>query len=280
MSIAFSPLLPTVNANLGAGFSANRIVTAQVAALMQPVMGMDHFLMSDVTFAPHPHAGFSAVSYVFESSPGRLRNRDSLGNDFEMGAGGLIWTQAARGVVHDERPAELGKAVHGVQIFVNLSSKSKGLTPRVFRLEGSDVPVWKDDAGDRVRVVVGAFGGVKSPVVPAEPFQLLDIKLEREIALPLEAGWNAVLYVLSGEVALATEGVTSQVGEGQAIALSGEGSVMLTAKKPAQVLVMAGVAVDEPIVSYGPFIMNTEAQVAEAVHRFQQGGMGHLEPLP
>jgi redox-sensitive bicupin YhaK (pirin superfamily) len=280
MSIAFSPLLPTVNANLGAGFSANRIVTAQVASLMQPVMGMDHFLMSDVTFAPHPHAGFSAVSYLFESSPGRLRNRDSLGNDFEMAAGGLIWTQAARGVVHDERPAELGKAVHGVQIFVNLSSKSKGLTPRVFRLEGNEVPVWKDDAGDRVRVVVGAYGGLRSPVVPAEPFQLLDIKLEREIELPLEAGWNVVLYVLSGEVALAAEGTTGQVGDGQAIALNGDGTVTLTAKKPAQVLVMAGVAVDEPIVSYGPFIMNTEAQVAEAVHRFQQGGMGHLEPLP
>lgn len=280
MSIEFSPPLPTVNANLGAGFSANRIVAAQVAALMQPVMGMDHFLMSDVTFAPHPHAGFSAVSYVFENSPGMLRNRDSLGNDFEMGPGGLIWTQAARGVVHDERPAKAGVAVHGVQIFVNLSGKYKGIAPRVFRLEGREVPVWSDGQGDRVRVAVGQYGGVKSPVVPVEPFNLLDITLQRQIDLTLDEGWNTVLYVLTGEIALSADERKARVSGSQAIALRGEGTVALSAVSPAHVLLLAGIVVDEPVVSYGPFIMNTEAQVAEAVHRFQQGGMGHLEPLP
>ncbi|MNX26155.1 hypothetical protein D3C86_562180 [compost metagenome] len=280
MSIEISPPLPTLNANMGAGFSANRIVAAQVAGLVQPVMGMDHFLMSDVTFAPHPHAGFSAVSYVFENSPGAIRNRDSLGNDFEMGPGGLIWTQAARGVVHDERPAQVGTAVHGVQVFVNLSAKNKGVTPRVFRLEGSDVPVWRDEHGDRLRVVVGQYGGMKSPVVPVEPFNLFDITLERKIDLELEAGWNTVLYVLTGEVEISAEGATSRVAGGQAIALRGEGTAALTAVSPAHVLLLAGIIFDEPVVSYGPFIMNTEAQVQEAVHRFQQGGMGHLEPLP
>lgn len=280
MSIEISPPLPTLNANMGAGFSANRIVVAQVAGLVQPVMGMDHFLMSDVTFAPHPHAGFSAATYVFENSPGAIRNRDSLGNDFEMGAGGLIWTQAARGVVHDERPAELGTAVHGVQIFVNLSGKNKGVTPRVFRLEGSDVPVWRDAQGDRVRVVVGQYGGVKSPVVPVEPFNLLDITLERQIDLELEAGWNTVLYVLTGELEVKAEGVSQRVSGAQAIALHGEGTVTLEAVNAAHVLLLGGMIIDEPVVSYGPFIMNTEAQVQEAVHRFQQGGMGHLEPLP
>ena len=280
MSIEISPPLPTLNANMGAGFSANRIVVAQVAGLVQPIMGMDHFLMSDVTFAPHPHAGFSAVSYVFENSPGALRNRDSLGNDFEMGAGGLIWTQAARGVVHDERPAQVGTAVHGVQVFVNLSGKNKGVTPRVFRLEGSDVPVWRDEQGDRVRVVVGQYGGVKSPVVPVEPFNLLDITLERQIDLELEAGWNTLLYVLTGEVEVKAEGASQRVSGAQAIALHGEGTVTLEAVNAAHVLLLGGMIIDEPVVSYGPFIMNTEAQVQEAVHRFQQGGMGHLEPLP
>jgi len=280
MSLEISPPLPTLNANLGAGFSANRIVTAQVAALMQPVMGMDHFLMSDVTFAPHPHAGFSAISYLFENSPGAIRNRDSLGNDFEMGPGGLIWTQAARGVVHDERPAQVGTAVHGVQIFVNLSSKNKGLTPRVFRLEGGEVPVWSDAQGDRVRVVVGQFGGVRSPVVPAEPFNLLDITLKQQIELPVEPGWNTVLYVLTGEVEVTADGASARVAGAQAIALRGDGTADLKAVNPAHVLIMAGVVHDEPVVSYGPFIMNTEAQIQEAVHRFQQGGMGHLEALP
>lgn len=280
MSIEISPLLPTVNASLGAGFSANRIVAAQVAEQVQPLMGMDHFLMSDVTFAPHPHAGFSALTYVFENSPGTLRNRDSLGHDFEMGPGGLVWTQAARGLVHDERPAKAGEGVHGVQIFVNLSGKNKGLAPRVFRLEGEAVPIWTDAEGNRVRVVVGGYGGLRSPVVPAEPFQLLDVKLESEIELPVEAAWNAVLYVLSGDVAVSVDGASSRVADAQAIALKGGGVAKLSAVAPAQLLVMAGMAIDEPVVSYGPFIMNTEAQVAEAVHRFQQGGMGNLEPLP
>lgn len=280
MPIEISPLLPTINASLGAGFSANRILTAQVAALMQPVMGMDHFLMSEVTFAPHPHAGFSALTYVFENSPGAIRSRDSLGNDFEMGPGGVILTQAARGVVHDERPAKVGTAVHGVQIFVNLSAKNKGLTPRVFRLEGADVPVWSDAHGNRVRVPLGQYGGVKSPILPAEPFNLLDITLKEQLELPVEAGWNTVLYVLTGEVEVSAEGETATVSGSQAIALHGDGAALVQAKSPAHVLVMAGLAHDEPVVSYGPFIMNTEAQIQEAVYRFQQGGMGHLDPLP
>lgn len=277
MSIQVSPPLPVTTASLGAGFSATRLVIARVAGMTQPVMGMDHFRMSDVTFAPHPHAGFSAVSYVFEDSPGKLRNRDSLGNDFVVGPGSLIWTQAARGVVHDERPAQLGEMVHGVQIFVNLSSRNKESAPEVFRLDGEDVPVWTGEGGDRVRVVVGAYGGLSSPVVPVEPFRLLDVSLAGGIDLDLPAGWQTLVYVLSGEVALGAG--THSLGAAQALALRGEGILRLSAIAPAHLLVLGGIPADEPALSYGPFIMSSEEQITRAIARFQAGEMGELESI-
>lgn len=92
-------------------------------------MELDHYRMKAITFAPHPHAGFASISYIFEHSRGGLRNRDSLGNDFEVAPGELVWTRAGTGVVHDERPAIVGRDVHGLQIFVNSAAANKAAAP-------------------------------------------------------------------------------------------------------------------------------------------------------
>ena len=124
--------------------SVRRLDLEGLGGFAAPVMGFDHYRMSGPTFAPHPHAGFSAVSYVFENSKGGLRNRDSLQHDLVIEPGAMVWTQAGSGVVHDEFPAQAGREVHGVQIFINLASRNKTLSPRMLPIAAADVPVVSD----------------------------------------------------------------------------------------------------------------------------------------
>jgi redox-sensitive bicupin YhaK (pirin superfamily) len=116
-------------------------------------MMFDHYRMSGPTFAPHPHAGLSAVTYVFEDSAGAIHNRDSLGHDLDVQPGEILWTQAGSGVVHDEYPAKHDASVHGLQLFVNLSRKNKFIAPQMLYGRSSAILVWKDAAGNRVRIL-------------------------------------------------------------------------------------------------------------------------------
>ena len=145
MTIQLSPVITSERAELGSGFSARRVEPGRFGCAADPIMGFDHYRMNAVTFAPHPHAGFSAVSYLFEDSEGSLRNRDSLGNDFTVGPGGIVWTQAGTGVQHDELPAEPGREVHGLQIFINLSAAAKDTAPKVMRLDSDAVPLHRTE---------------------------------------------------------------------------------------------------------------------------------------
>jgi len=131
MSLQLSPVARAPESSHGGNFSVHRLDLARLEGFLHPILGFDHFRMNGPTFAPHPHAGFSAVSYVFEDSPGALRNRDSLGHDLTVQPGELLWTQAGSGVIHDEVPATRGAPIHGLQLFVNLSSKNKHIEPRM-----------------------------------------------------------------------------------------------------------------------------------------------------
>jgi hypothetical protein len=172
MSIQFSPVIATQARGKGSAFSVKQIDLRELGEKASPVAVLADFRVLERPFGPHPHAGFSAVTYVFEDSKGALRARDSLGNDAVIGPGGIVWTQAGTGLMHHEVPAENDRELHGLHIIVNLSARNKLAPPKVLRLEGHDVPEWRNAAGDRVRVAVGAFEGVFSPIVPVEPFQL------------------------------------------------------------------------------------------------------------
>ena len=173
-----------------------------------------------------------------------------------------------------------GPELHGIRIFVNLSAKNKLTAPQVLHLEPGQVPEWRNDAGDRVRVVVGTFEGVASPLVPAEPFTLLDVRLRREIAVGLPAA-KRCLYVLTGHVAVRVDGQQEKVDGGHALALRGGGGlVRFEAFLPSHFLILSGPEIREPVVAEGPFIMNEPSQIEAAVPRYHAGGMGHLAPLP
>lgn len=143
MQAEFSSVVAAPRDTHGRTFAAARIDMKRLAGFTSPLVGVDHFWMSGPTFAPHPHAGFAAITYVFDDSEGGMRNRDSLGHDFVAGPGDLIWTQAGAGVIHDELPDAPGKTVHGLQIFVNSSEKHKSLAslaPQVRHIRSVEVP--------------------------------------------------------------------------------------------------------------------------------------------
>ncbi|MGJ4928307.1 pirin family protein [Bradyrhizobium sp. HKCCYLS2038] len=278
MAVAFSSITTAQTRGTAGRFLVKAVNLAGLGPVGSPVLVLDDFRVSGRPFPPHPHAGFSAVTYVFADSAGGLRSRDSLGNDVTIGAGGIVWTQAGKGLLHHEIPAD-AQELHGLQLFVNLSAANKLRTPRMLHLAGDEVPEWSSGDGDRVRVVVGSFNDVASPLVPAEPFTLLDVTLRRGIGYALTPGHVAIVYVVHGALAIASDATHHDLTEGQAIALHGEGRAVLAADGAAQLVILSGPELQEPVVIDGPFIMSNEQQIAAAYARYRAGGMGRLAPL-
>ena len=284
MTILLTPTVSAEIADHGTAFSARRVAPARFKGAADPVMGFDHYRMRAVTFAPHPHAGFSAISYLFEDSAGGLRNRDSLGHDFVIEPGGVLWTQAGSGVMHDELPAHVGKEVHGLQIFINLSAVNKNAAPQVLRAAAGEIPVWASKGGSRLRVAVGSYGDAVSPLEPTEPSNLFDLDLVAHdtATLPLEAGWDMMIYAESGAAQVSAENSDASLAMGDAVAavaVDVQGSVRVSSESGARLVILSGRALKEPVVQYGPFIMNSEADIHAAIARYQRGEMGVLEPL-
>jgi len=205
--------------NRGSPFRAVRLHGADPAQL-DPFIGIDHAWMSAPTFPPHPHAGFSAVTYLFLDSETGMANRDSLGTRNLIEPGGLHWTAAGRGVVHEEVPAVTGSTTHLLQIFVNLPRDRQTAAPFALSLASQDVPVVQRP-GARVRLPLGSFGGVHSPLAPQTEVSLLDVTLEAgaELEIPVPAGQRAFFMPINGSAEVDGHGQ----GEAACIGLRVEG---------------------------------------------------------
>lgn len=279
MGIRFSPVIPAHEHGHRDSFFVKAIDLSRLSAQASPVAVLDDFRVRDRPFGPHPHAGFSAVTYVFEDSQGSLRSRDSLGNDFITGPGGLVWSQTGSGMMHEETPAEDGRELHGLQLFVNLSSRNKIVPPQVFRIESGEVPEWHSKDGDRVRVLCGEFEDAASPLLPAEPFTFLDIHLQHGIRFPLAQSHHAIAYVVTGDVRLHADDVEKSAGGGYAVGIQGAtGTVTFEALTATHLLILSGTEIREPSVADGPFLMNDSRQITDAIRRYASGSMGRLEP--
>lgn len=250
--------------------------------VLDPFLALTDFHMSRPTFAPHPHAGFSAVTYMFRDSEGSFRNRDSLGDESLIEPGALHWTQAGAGMMHEEIPIEQGVDCHGLQLFVNLRSEHKLAAPRAFHVSARDVPVVHHAPGVEVHVVVGEFEGAASPLSGLlTPVRLLDVDVAPSATaeLAVDPAERVVFHVIAGSVELdgvllTTESFVS-LADDSALATV----VTFTAgTEGATVLVLAGRPIDEPVLFRGPFCMDTPERLDDARQRFQGGGMGHLAP--
>ncbi|WNG54566.1 pirin family protein [Archangium gephyra] len=260
-------------------FSAANVSAESVGRDIDPVIAIDHFHIRAPTFAPHPHAGFSAVTYLFEDGEGEFINRDSLGDRIVARPGAVIWTVTGSGVLHEEFPRVRGTLSHGLQVFVNLAAAEKMQAPHVLFVDGPDVPVF-ERAGARVRVMAGTSGDVRGKLAPPGDVTFLDVKLEPGAAFEqaFPADRSVLAYVIDGGVLVGGE--TRRLGALEAASFAADGdSVLLRATaEGAHVVLIAGRPLREPVIQYGPFVMNSEEQIASAIERYRAGRMGRLAP--
>jgi len=191
-------------ANHGANFRA--YVLRSAGQMLNPFLGIDHAWMNGPTFPPHSHAGFSAVSYLFLDSETGIANQDSTGTKNLIQPGGIHWASAGSGIVHEEVPAEPGKTVHMLQIFVDLPHARKTAAPFALTLEPQNIPV-VELPGVTVRVPVGTFGDVRSPLVPPTSVTMLEVTMVEGavIELPIPAGETLFVMPIVGSLDINSE---------------------------------------------------------------------------
>lgn len=261
----------------GTGFEALSFIHRQLDGLMDPLIMVDHFTMTEPTFAPHAHAGISAVSVLFEDSTGSFRNRDSLGNDIELAPGDLYWLKAARGAVHDEAPTP-GSRTHALQIFVNLPADRKLDAPGARHVPATEMPVI-EGPGHRVRVMTGKSNGVTGAAPPALPFTILDIALQADgsfthYAEPGDAIW---LHVIRGEIEVDLDGIRYRLDRDTALATHGAEQIRLLSGEGGQAVLLGGSPLREPFVQKGPFAMRDTDQLEAVIAAHAAGELGSVD---
>jgi redox-sensitive bicupin YhaK (pirin superfamily) len=227
----------------------------------------------------HPHRGFETVTIVYQ---GELEHRDSAGHAGRIGPGDVQWMTAAAGILHEEMHAReftrRGGTLEMVQLWVNLPARFKMSPPRYQTLVGRDIPRVALADGGEARVIAGDFRGVKGPAKTFTPINLWDLRLQagRRAELRLSDGHTAALFVLHGK--LLFDG-TQRAGEADLALLARSGEeVVLEAEENATFMVLAGEPIDEPVVGYGPFVMNTQEEIRQAIADHQSGRLGRIAP--
>jgi redox-sensitive bicupin YhaK (pirin superfamily) len=226
----------------------------------------------------HPHRGFETVTIVYD---GEVEHRDSSGAGGVIGPGDVQWMTAAGGVIHEEFHsrgfAKAGGPFKVMQLWVNLPAKDKMTAPGYQPITSSAIPVvdLADGAG-RARIIAGDFAGTKGPARTFTPINVWDVRLNRdaEVTLDLPDGHTSMLVVLSGHVTV-NGGEPAGAAEVLLLDRAGSGAVV-AADADAEVLVLTGEPIDEPIAGYGPFVMNTEAEIRQAIDDFNSGRFGRI----
>ncbi|MBT9456352.1 MAG: pirin family protein [Burkholderiaceae bacterium] len=257
----------------GAGVKLTRVLTQDLQRRLDPYLMLDAFGSDKpgdyiAGFPDHPHRGFETISYMIA---GRMRHRDSAGHEGLLENGGVQWMTAGRGVIHSELPEQEEGVMEGFQLWLNLPSGDKMREPWYRDFKNAEIPEFKTE-GVTGRVIAGESHGVTGAVQRdgTEPLYL-DLHLEPgasfEQALPAEH--NAFIYVYRGGV---TVGDTEVAPQRMAILKnSGDGLRLQAGAEPTRVLLIAGKPLNEPIVQYGPFVMNSKEQIYQAVQDFNAG---------
>ena len=259
----------------GAGVKINRVLTGPLQRRLDPFLMLDAFGSDKAGdyiagFPEHPHRGFETVTYMLN---GRMRHRDSAGNEGLVTNGGVQWMTAGRGVIHSEMPEQNEGLMEGFQLWLNLPASDKMVEPWYRDIPLEEVPRFTLDDGVTVQVIAGSTHGVDGAVQRAhtEPLYLdLEIPAGVTFEQPIPAGHNAFVYVFRGEAVIEGKGV----GQARMAILDnapGADGVRIKAVADTRVLVLAGRPLNEPIAQYGPFVMNTQAELQQAVEDFRAG---------
>ena len=259
----------------GAGVRINRVLTQTLQRRLDPFLMLDAFGSDKAGdyiagFPEHPHRGFETVTYMLT---GRMRHRDSAGHEGLVTNGGVQWMTAGRGVVHSEMPEQDEGLMEGFQLWLNLPAKDKMSAPWYRDIPSGDVPRFTLDDGSTVQVIAGSSHGVAGAVQRdvTQPLYLdIDLPAGATFEQPLPAGHNAFLYVFRGEVVVEGKAVPQARMAILDNAQAADG-VRIKATAPARLLLIAGRPLNEPIAQYGPFVMNTQAEIFQAVEDFRNG---------
>jgi len=272
----------------GAGVLLRRSFGPERSNLFDPFLLFDHFAFNDpiegpiAGFPTHPHRGIETVTYMLD---GNTRHRDSLGNLGVIGPGDVQWMTSGRGIMHEEMPQRGPSGlVVGFQLWVNLPAAEKMGQPRYQEVTADSIPTVEMD-GVKVRVVAGEYGGVQGPVTQIEAKPLyMDVTLEpgTVLILPVPEGHTAVAYLFEGKGYFGGDGQEQgEFVEAVSMAVFGAGDrvqVQGGADSPARFMLIAGAPFEEPIVPYGPFVMNTREEIMQALADLRNGTFVENQP--
>ena len=285
---AVQSVVPSIRTLEGAGFPVRRPFPQTGLLQVDPFLLLDHF--GPVKWGPgeaigapdHPHRGFETVTYLLS---GGLQHKDSVGHTGKLHPGDVQWMTAGRGIVHSELPSDEflrdGGVMHGVQIWVNLPARAKMVAPRYQDIPSARIPrAASADGKVQVRVIAGEALGRLAVIDTHTPIVYLHFTIAPGGALtqPLPANHNALVYLVSGTAQIGPE--RKPVREGELALLDDGGGVLLAvapdAAGPAELLLLAGAPLGEPVARYGPFVMNTETEIRQAIRDYQEGRMGQI----
>lgn len=271
-------IIPSRETSDGAGVKLRRSLGSVRGLHLDPFLMLDEFFSDDpddyiAGFPSHPHRGFETVTYMLD---GRMQHKDHLGNTGDLGPGGVQWMTAGHGVIHSEMPQQSEGRMRGFQLWVNLPASEK-MKPAAYRdIPAGEIPE-TEFPGGRARVIAGRFNGVAGPINP-NPGDLstdpsyFDIHLDAgaQVGIPVTAGYNAFLYPYDGQVEVG-EARKPLANRSLGTLGDGENVIVRAGEADARLLLLAGKPLNEPIVQYGPFVMNTREEIEQAVNDYQSG---------
>jgi quercetin 2,3-dioxygenase len=261
-------------------FPSNGLEAEVNPFLMLDYAGPNLFTPSGKTpgVGQHPHRGFETVTIAYQGS---VEHRDSAGNSGVIFPGDVQWMTAASGVVHEEMHekefARKGGTFEMVQLWVNLPKAEKMSKPRYQAITKEQIPVVKFATGGHARVIAGEWNDSKGAARTVTPINVFDVLLKagERVEVPLPEGHNAAVVLRKGDVSI--DGAHSLLGEARIATLSPSGSgVVIEAREDSTLLVLSGEPINEPVASYGPFVMNTREELVQAVEDYKAGKMGRL----
>lgn len=259
----------------GAGVNLVRVLTHQWQRRLDPFLMLDEFRSDDPNdyiagFPEHPHRGFETVTYMLA---GQMRHKDNAGHEGVVGPGDVQWMTAGKGILHSETPEQVAGLMHGFQLWINLPGKNKLARPSYAEVPAAQIPVVTTAEGHTVKVIAGQWHDTTGPLQRPDTTPLyLDIQLgnEQPLFVPIPASHNALVYVVSGEPVIGGQRVTARrmaVLENNPQATG----VLLQGHPGEQLLVLSGQPLAEPIVQWGPFVMNTREEIEQAIADYQSG---------
>ena len=259
----------------GAGVKINRVLTGSLQRRLDPFLMLDAFGSDKAGdyiagFPEHPHRGFETVTYMLS---GRMRHRDSAGNEGLVTNGGVQWMTAGRGVIHSEMPEQDEGLMEGFQLWLNLPAKDKMMDPWYRDIPAEDVPRLTSKDGVTVQVIAGETHGVNGAVQREVTQPLyLDIEIPAGVTFeqPVPQGHNAFIYVYRGEAVVEGKGV-AKTRMAVLDNAAGADGVRIKALEPTRLILLAGRPLNEPIAQHGPFVMNTTEELYQAFDDFRAG---------